>query len=248
MEMARKSMLKKIMFISLLMILTSSFAEAQTPGLSLGMGHSSIFRVGPGKDSTGTTIYSFTYVYGAVVFDARGKIVDLEMDELEVSTPNYPGKSMPHFSGWPGSPEPNLAEHGTNKIIGKSPTTVDAIAKEVTSWTTKRDRADEYGMNTKNDWWKQMDAWEKILIGKTIEEIDVWFAKYTNPVTARPLNPQTQDAEEKAKFDKLSDADKKIVVDTRTGATMSINDDGHGYVIAAIKDAFNKKKPMRMGK
>lgn len=43
-------------------------------------------------------------MYATVLFDKAGKIVDLETDELEVSTPNYDGASMPHFSGWPEGP------------------------------------------------------------------------------------------------------------------------------------------------
>ena len=210
-------------------------------GLSLGLGNSPIFRVGPGKDSTGTQVYSFTYVEAAVVFDAEGRIADLEVDELEVSLPNYDGASMPHFSGWPGSPEPNYTNHETEKVEGTAPTTVEAITAEVANWKTKRDRGDSYGMNKVNDWWKQMDGWEKQFIGKTVDEVMAYYAKFTNDKNGRPLNPESTDAAEKAKYDSLNAEDKKIVADARSGATMSIND-AHGYVLNAIKDAWNKKK------
>jgi len=227
--------------IAALAVVAVSYGQA-APKLSLGLGNSPIFRVGPGKDSTGTQVYSFTYVEAAVVFDAAGKIVDLEVDELEVSTPNYDGESMPHFSGWPGSPEPNFTDHKTEKVTGKSPTTVEAITAEVSAWKTKRDRGDSYGMNKTNDWWKQMDAWEAQFIGKTIAEVEAYYGKYT-AANGRPLNPASKTEAEIAKYKALSPADQKVVADMRTGATMSIND-AHGYVLAALKDAWNKKKPL----
>ena len=241
-------MIKKLSLILLLAMLVFSCsapekAAAPGQGLSLGLGNSPIFRLGPGKDSTGTQVYSFTYVQAAVVFDAAGKIVDLEVDELEVSTPNYDGASMPHFSGWPGSPEPNFTNHDTEAVDGTAPTTVEAITAEVNSWKTKRDRGDAYGMNKTNDWWKQMDAWEAQFIGKTVEEVKAYYAAYTNDANGRPLNPASTNDAEKAKYAALSDADKKVVADMRTGATMSIND-AHGYVLKAIEDAWNKKKAM----
>jgi hypothetical protein len=211
--------------------------------LSLGLGNSPIFRVGPGKDSTGTRVYSFTYVQAAVIFNGDGKIVDLEVDELEVSLPNYDGASMPHFSGWPGSPEPNYTNHETETVDGKAPTTEEAIAAEVAGWKTKRDRGDTYGMKDTNDWWKQMDAWEAQFIGKTVDEVESYYAKYTNDKNGRPLNPESTDEAEKAKYDGLSKADKEIVADARSGATMSINDK-HGFVLTAIRDAWNKKKAL----
>jgi len=182
-------------------------------------------------------------VYATVLFDKAGKIVDLETDELEVSTPNYDGASMPHFSGWPGSPAPNLTNHETEKVDGTSPPTDQAVAKEVADWKTKRDRADNYGMNAKNDWWKQMDAWESMFIGKTVDEVDAFYKAYTNDANGRPLNPQSKDAAELAKYNNMSAGDKQIVADVRSGATMSIND-AHGYVLQAIHDAWNKKKPV----
>jgi len=217
--------------------------KIETDDLSLGLGNSSVFRVGPGKDSTGTQVYSFTYVQAAVVFSNDGKIVDLEVDELEVSLPNYDGASMPHFSGWPGSPEPNYTNHETEKVDGTSPTTVEAVTAEVAAWKTKRDRGDNYGMNEAKDWWKQMDGWEAQFIGKTVAEVEAYYAKYTNDKNGRPLNPESKDEAEIAKYNSLSKADKQVVADARTSATMSIND-AHGYVLAAIKQAWDKKKPM----
>ncbi len=236
-------MQRRLLVAIAMIALALSFVAAQTTGMSLGMGKSPVFRVGPGKDATGTQVYSFTYVYGAVVFDAKGKILDLEFDELEVSSPNYDGASMPHFAGWPGTPGYNVTNHETKKVDGVSANTVESTIADINGWKSKRERGDSYGMNAKNDWWKQMDFYETLFIGKTVDEVDAWFAKYGNDVNARPLNPETKDAKEKAKFDALSAADKKVAVDARSGATMSIAD-AHGNVLAALHDAWNKRKPL----
>ncbi len=220
-----------------------AFVSAQTAGMSLGLGKSSVFRAGPGKDSTGTQVYSFTYVYGSALFDAKGKIVSCEFDELEVSTPNYDGPSMPHFAGWPGTPGYNVTNHETKKVDGVSANTSESTAADINNWKSKRERGDAYGMNEKNDWWKQMDFYEKIFIGKTVDEVDAWFKTYASDKTGRPLAADTKDAAEKAKFDAMKPADQKVSVDARSGATMSIND-AHGNVLAALRDAWNKRKPL----
>jgi hypothetical protein len=232
---------RKLSIVVALVAVAVAAAAAQSSGLSLGLGKSPVFRVGPGKDSTGTQVYSFTYVYGAVVFDAKGKIVDCEFDELEVSTPNYDGASMPHFAGWPGTPGYNVTNHETEKVDGVSPNTVQSTTADVAAWKSKRERGDSYGMNPKNDWWKQMDFYESIFVGKTVDEVEAWFAKYASDATGRPLNPAAKDAKEKSKFEALSDADKKVAVDARSGATMSITD-AHGNVLAALRDAWDKRK------
>jgi hypothetical protein len=235
-------MQKRILVAVALIALSLSFIAAQA-GATLGLGKSVSFRVGPGKDSEGVQVYSFNYVYGTALFDAKGKITACEFDILEVSTPNYDGVSMPHFAGWPGTPGYNVTNHETEKVDGVSPNTVDSTAADVNGWQSKRDRGDKYGMNEKNDWWKQMNFYEAIFIGKTVDEVEGWFKKYGNDVNGRPLNPETKDAKEKAKYDALSAADKKVAVDARSGATMSI-EDAHGNVVLALRDAWNKRKPL----
>lgn len=222
-----------------LMVLASASAQ----GLYLGLGHAPNFRVGPGKDNTGTPVYSFNFVFSAVVFDAAGKVVSCEFDSLEVSTPNYDGASMPHFSGWPGSPEPNLTDHATEKVIGKASTTVESIAAEVNGWKTKRDRGDAYGMNPRNDWYHQMDVYQKLFVGKTVEEINAWFGRYFSDLNGRPLNPETKNDKDLAKVEKLTPAEKAMLVDVRSGATMSLND-AHGAYLSALQSAWENRKPL----
>ncbi len=237
-------MRKRLLTALVLFAAVLSLAGAQSlKGWTMGLGKSPIFRVGPGKDSTGTQVYSFTYVYGTVVFDAKGKIVSCEFDELEVATPNYDGPSMPHFAGWPGTPGYNVTNHDTKKVEGVSPNTVDSTKADIAAWKSKRERGDAYGMNEKNDWHKQMDFYQKMFLGKTVDEVEAWYKNLTNDTNGRPLNPETKDAAEKAKYDALSAADKKAVADVRSGATMSINDP-HGYVLLALRDAWNKRQPL----
>jgi hypothetical protein len=236
--------MKKLSMLVVAVFLCASFAFATgQKELSMGVGHSSNFRIGPGKDSTGTQVYSFNYVYATVIFDAKGKIVDLEIDALEVSTPNYDGASMPHFSGWPGSPELNFTDHATEKVAGTAPNTPEAVTAEVAAWKSKRDRGDAYGMNPKNDWFHQMDAYEKLFIGMTVDEVEAWTAKYLSDVNGRILNPAATNEKDKAKLAPLSDKEKAMLVDARSGATMSIND-AHGSVVGVIRDAWNKRKPL----
>lgn len=232
-------MKKRMGIVIAMLALVLAVAGAQD--LYLGLGHTSNFRLGPGKDSAGVQVYSFNFVYATVLFDANGKIVDCEFDALEVSTPNYDGASMPHFSGWPGSPELNLTDHATAKVAGKSPTTPEAITAEVNGWKTKRERGDGYGMNANNDWYKQMDAYEKLFIGKTVNEVFALYAKLFSDVNGRPLNPAKPSDKDKPKVDALTQAEKDMIADVRTGATMSLND-AHGSPLNALKSAWENRK------
>ena len=96
-----------------------------------GLGQVQSFRVGPGKDDKEVQVYSFTYLTANVDFDKDGKIVNAYFDSLEVSTPNYDGESMPHFSGWPGIQGYNVTDHASAKVTGVSQNTNESIAAEV---------------------------------------------------------------------------------------------------------------------
>ncbi len=122
-------MIKKWLPLSLsaLILCGSITSFAAETKIYQGLGHSTNFRVGPGKDSEGQEVYSFNYVDAAVIFDADGKIVNAIVDALEISTPNYDGESMPHFSGWPGTEGHNLTDHQTKKVIGKTVNELEII-------------------------------------------------------------------------------------------------------------------------
>ena len=127
---------------------------------------------------------------------------------------------MAHIAGWPGTPGYNVTNHETEKVDGVSPNTVEPTAADINAWKSKRERGDSYGMHAKNDWWKQMDFYESIFVGKTVDEVDAWFKTYASDKTGRPLFAETKDAAEKTKFD------------------------AHGNIITALHDAWAKHKPL----
>lgn len=230
-----------IVLAALLVAGLTSFAfAADEISMYQGLGKSVNFRVGPGSDSEGVQVYSINYVYATGLFDEEGRIVSVYLDALEISTPNYDGASMPHFSGWPGTEGYNVTDHESGKVVGVSENTVEAITAEVNNWQTKRERGTAYGMNPWNEWDQQMDNFQELFVGMTVDEVEEWFARYCSDRNGRPLNPSTTNEADKAKVDKLTDAEKEMLVDVRTGATMSLND-SHGDLIAAIRDAYENR-------
>ena len=103
------------------------------------MGFYSNGRLGPGKDDQDVGVYSINEVVAYVLFDNDGKILDLEVDQLEVATPNYDGEHMPHLTGFPGQSY-NVDENHDEKIDGVLEQTDDTYLAEVESWQTKRER------------------------------------------------------------------------------------------------------------
>lgn len=221
---------------------TNSSQPAQTKNVTVyeGLGQVPTFRVGPGKDSNGVQVYTFTYLTANAIFDKDGKIVNLYFDSLEVSTPNYDGASMPHFSGWPGTAGYNVTDHTSTKVSGVSSNTPENIAAEVNGWKTKRERGESYGMNETKDWHKQADFYQKFFKGKTVSEIEQWFAKYCSDVNGRPLSAKSTNDKDKEKLAKLTDKEKAELADVTAGATMSLKD-AHGDFIGAIKKAYENK-------
>lgn len=235
--------MKNIKFLKILLIggllISTNFLFASTKFYQ-GLGKSSNFRVGPGKDSKNTPVYSFNYVTASGVFDEEGKIISLKVDALEVSTPNYDGSSMPHFSGWPNTQGYNITDHESGEVTSVSSNTIENISKEVNEWKTKRERGADYGMNPRNEWNKQMDFFENYFKGKTVAEVEEWFAKYTSDINGRPLKAKSKNEQDKVKYEKLSEKEKAELVDVVAGATMSLKDN-HGDILGAIKDAYNNR-------
>ena len=120
-----------------------------------GTGMASTGRIGPGKDEEGGQVYSFNVVFAAGEFDEDGKIRRIQVDQLEVVTPNLGGGSA--FSGFPGS-------------VGEE----ESFLNEVAAWQTKGAMGDSY-MLTSGSWRDQMDIWEQAMTGKTVEEVKRWY-------------------------------------------------------------------------
>jgi uncharacterized protein with FMN-binding domain len=212
-----------------------------------GLGKAVTFRVGPGSDAEKVPVYSFNIVFASVLFDNAGRIIDAFVDMYEISTPNYDGASMPHFSGWPGTPGYNYMDHAAEKITGKTDNSVEKITAEVNGWLSKRQRGDAYGMNAANEWYKQMNAYQEFFRGKTVEDIIRFFVKYCSDRNGRPIKANTTNAQDLAKFNTLTADEKALLADVVATATMSLND-AHGNILAALLDAYNNRTEIVVSK
>jgi hypothetical protein len=206
---------------------------------SIGIGLNTSGRLGPGKDNLGTQVYSINEVFAALLFDKDGKVLDAHIDQLEIASPNYDGPSMPHFSGYPGSEPYNSDLDHDGKVDESAPEiTEESFSEEITTWATKRERGDGYRLGT-GTWSSQMDAFEEFFVGKTVEEIEDWFNKYTAS-NGRPLKPEQKNEEDQAKYDALSDEEKAMLADVTSSATISLKD-AHGDILGAIKEAYENR-------
>jgi len=210
----------------------------------LGLGIVSNGRIGPSKDDKDVQVYSFNEVYASAIFDGEGKILYLNVDQLEVATPNYDGESMPHLSGLPGQPGYNMDADHDGKVDFVSENTEDNFLAEIAGWKTKRERGEGYKLNTAS-WQNEMDAYQKIFVGMTVDEVEAWFAKYASDVNGRPLKADSSNEQDVAKYSALSDEDKAYLADVTSSATMSLKD-GHGDILAAIRKSFENKVPVEL--
>ena len=96
-----------------------------------------------------------------------------------------------------------------------------------------------YGMNPANEWYKQMDFYQKFFVGKTVPELEAWFAKNTT-AAGRPIKANTTKQDELDKLAKLTVKEKADLADVVSGATMSLKDP-HGDFLGAIKDAYKNR-------
>lgn len=205
-------------------------------GVRSGVGVAATGRVGPGTDDTGAQVYSFNVVFAHGLFDAQGKVLDLAVDQLEVATPNYDGAGMPHFSGFPGQGGYALWDDAAGKVSGKTEDTDESFLQEVSGWKSKRARGEGYKLTT-GTWRQQMDAYQQLFVGKTVEEIEAWFGQYCSGQNGRPLKEGTDNEQDQEKYDALSEGEKQELADVTSSATMSLRD-SHGDILAAIRLAW----------
>ena len=207
-----------------------------------GFGLSNTVRMGPGSDDTGTPVYSINQVFANVVFDGEGKILAIYVDQLEYATPNYDGAEMPHFSGWPGQGGYNNDSNHDAVVDGTTPDTEEQFTEEVAGWATKRDRGETYVMGT-GTWSEQMDAFQQLFVGKTVDEVEEWFAKYCSDANGRPLKESSSGEGDAEKYAALTDEEKAMLADVTSSATMSLND-SHGDILSAIRKAYENRVPL----
>ena len=222
----------------------ASQEEIQASELTHGLGFYSNGRLGPGSDDQGTGVYSFNEVVAYVLFDNEGTILDLEVDQLEVATPNYDGESMPGLTGFPGQSYNADTDHDAvvDTILEQ---TEDSFLADVDSWQTKRERGSSYKLNS-GTWTDEMDIFEEYFKGMTVDQLQDWYSKYCSDVNGRPLFGTSENEEDIAKYEALSDEDK-AGLDAISGATMSLND-SHGNILGAILKAYDNRRPVEAEK
>ena len=218
--------------------------EIQASELTHGLGFYSNGRLGPGSDDQDAGVYSFNEVVAYVLFDNEGTILDLEVDQLEVATPNYDGATMPDFTGFPGQ-SCNADEDHDAVVDGVWEQTDDQFLAQVDSWQTKRERGSSYKLNS-GTWSDEMDIFEEYFKGMTIDQLQEWYDTYCSDVNGRPLFGTSENGEDMAKFAALSEEDV-AGLDAISGATMSLND-AHGNILGAIVKAYDNRRPVEAEK
>lgn len=211
---------------------------SEAPGMTAltGAGMAATGRVGPGKDEGGNQVYSVNVVFAAGVFEEDGRIRSMKVDQLEVVSPNLGAGST--FSGFPASSEGE-----------------EAFLSEVSAWSSKGAQGDSY-MLTSGSWREQMDAYERQMVGKTVEEVKEWYAARGNSSasdsetlvtdasdggTAQPGAAQGADA---APGDGM--AANAAQADATTGATMSLQSE-YGDILLAIERSWEDAQRGRSG-
>ena len=220
---------------------TSSAQAVSASGLKQGLAIVSTPRLGPGSDEKDVPVYSFNEVVAYVISDADDRIVDLEVDILELITPNHDGKDDNYLGMWPGQSY-NLDADGDGTVEGTLEETEDSWTARISAFRTKRQLGGGYKMNS-GTWSQEMDIYEDWMKGKTAEELQSAFDGEFSDVNGRPLNGKSEKEEDVAKAAKLSD-EQKADIDALSGATMSLKD-GHGDILGAVITALENAQPLR---
>ncbi len=222
---------------------TGEVAAVTASGLSHGIGIASTPRLGPGSDNEEVGVYSFNEVIAYAIVDNDSRIVDLEVDILEVITPNHDesNEGDNFMAGWPGQSYNSDAD-GDGTVEGQLEETEDIFSEELLSWKTKRQKGSEYKMSS-GTWEQEMDIFENFFKGKTVDEINEWYAKYCSDANGKPLTAASTSDADVAKYGALTD-EEKTVNDAVAGATMSLTDP-HGDILAAVAKAVSNAVPMR---
>lgn len=204
----------------------------------IGLGVNVTPRLGPGADDQGVPCYSFNIVVSGACYDADGKIVDMLTDVLEIITPNHDGADDNVFTGWPG--QSYNADVNADAVVDEVWTqTEDSFMAQIEAFTTKRSLGDKYRMNA-GTWAEEMLGFENFFVGKTVEEIEAWYAKNCSDRNGRPLKDGSTNEEDAAKYALLSDAEKAELADVTSSATMSLTDPHGNLLDAIVKSAANK--------
>ena len=220
---------------------TVSAQAVSANGLKQGLAIVSTPRLGPGSDDKDVPVYSFNEVIAYVVSDAEDRIVDLEVDILELITPNHDGKDDNYLGMWPGQTY-NLDADGDGSVEGTLEETEDSWTGRLSGFRTKRQLGSSYKMNS-GTWSEEMDIYENWMKGKTGQELQDLFDSEFSDLNGRPLNGKSDKEDDVAKAGQLSDA-QKADIDSLSGATMSLRD-AHGDILGAVIAALEHAQPLR---
>lgn len=189
-----------------------------------GTGMCATGRLGPGKDAEGNQVYSFNVVFAHGLFDGEGRVLALGVDQLEVSSPNLEGETASRFTGWPEEDS-------------------EAFMQEISAWQSKGALGDRYRLKS-GTWREEMDAYQRLFTGKTVDEIEAWYNKFCSEETGRPLMAESESEADQAKYAALAEEEQRQLADATTMATMSLRD-SHGDILTAIRRAWEDAQTVR---
>ena len=112
----------------------------------------------------------------------------------------------------------------------------DNYMQEIAAWTSKRARGEDYQL-TSGSWREQMDAYQNMMVGMTVDEVETWFGRYFSAENGRPLTENSSSDADRARWEAFSDDDRARAADIVSGATMSLRD-AHGDILTAIRRAW----------
>jgi len=166
--------------------------------------------------------HQFNVVAASAIFDQDGKIISVDLDVVELA--------MGEFY-WP-------ADEATAEELEAARVEMEEAIM------TKTELKENYGMaaraTTGLEWYQQMANYEKFFVGKTVAELRTWFDKNTD-AAGKPIKIGTElKPEDQAKVDALTDAEKEVLADVITGATMSLSD-AHGLFLETLEKAWANK-------
>lgn len=190
-----------------------------------GVGMAATGRVGPGRDGEGNQVYSFNVVFASGEFEEDGVIRSIKVDQLEVTTPNLGGGSA--FSGFPASADGE-----------------DAFLNEIAAWQTKGTMGDNYMLQS-GSWREQMDAYEHMMVGKTVQEVKDWYAARSS-ASAQTSETEATTADDAGTAQPMNDTADVPTTDAASSATMSLQSE-YGDILLAIERAWEDAQRGRQG-
>lgn len=191
-------------------------------------------------DAEGVDTYAVNEVAVNGLFDENGRILALYIDHLEYLTPNYDEEVIAHFSGFPGQGGYNYDENHDTVIVGKTEDTEENFLKEISEIFTKRDRGDHYRLGMSN-WTMQVDGFQEMFVGKTVDEVEEWFKKYCSDTEGKPLKITDESEEaDRIKYNALTDEERSVVADIVSKATISLKSI-RGDIVGAIRKAYENR-------